>query len=142
MKIPPKYTVTAEMLSLISQIEAKKIYFSSLNLPLNVKEQIIRVSLLKSSLFSARIEGNPLELSDLESKDAEQEKKQEIFNIIDAISLLDTKLTTGMLTKDLLLELHNCILKSISPDAGCFRKEVSAIFNQSGIAVYVPPPPF
>lgn len=141
MKIPPKYTVTTEMLSLISQIEAKKIYFSSLNLSPNVKEQIMRVSLLKSSLFSARIEGNPLELPDLESKDAEEEKKEEIFNIIDAISLLDTKLTTGMLSKNLPLELHNCILKNIAPDAGHFRKEISAIFNQSGIALYLPPPP-
>lgn len=129
------------MLSLISQIEAQKIYFSSLGLSPNIREQIIRVSLLKSSLFSARIEGNPLELSDLESKDVEQEKKQEIFNIMDAISLLDTKLTTGMLSNDLLLELHNRILKNITPYPGHFRKEVSAIFNQSGIAVYMPPPP-
>ena len=33
------------------------------------------------------------------------------------------------------------VMKNISPSAGIFRKEVSAIFNQAGIAVYLPPPP-
>ncbi|MBI1982559.1 MAG: Fic family protein, partial [Candidatus Levybacteria bacterium] len=62
MTIPPRYTITSEMLALLAEIEASRMFFSSLPLPLPLKEKIQRVSLLKSSLFSARIEGNPLTL--------------------------------------------------------------------------------
>lgn len=65
MQIPPAYTITSEMLEIIAAIEAKRIYFSSLSIPLPVQEKIKRTSLLKSSLFSARIEGNTLQAHDL-----------------------------------------------------------------------------
>lgn len=140
MKIPPSYSITSEMLLLISQIEAERLYFSSLALPQPIKEKIQRVSLLKSSLFSARIEGNPLRFSDLETGRAKDDTKQEIFNIVDAANILD-KTGKEKITKNLLLQLHARVLRDISPDAGHFRKEISAIFNQAGVAVYMPPPP-
>lgn len=114
-------------------------YFSSLNLSPNLKERITRVSLLKSSLFSARIEGNLLELSDFDSGNKEDLKKLEIFNITDGINLINSKVKKGKLKKDLLLNLHACILQNLSPDAGCFREEASAIFNQAGIPIYINP---
>lgn len=141
MQIPPKYTITPEMLSLIGQIDVQRLYFSSLDLPPKLKEKIRRVSLLKSSLFSARIEGNPLELADFDSKAADRLKKMEIFNIMEAINFIETKNKKGKLSKNLPLDLHAHTLKNISPDAGHFRKEASAIFNQAGVAVYMPPPP-
>lgn len=140
MIIPPAYSITNEMLACINQIEAKRIYFSSLSLPNPLKEKIQRISLLKSSLFSARIEGNPLELSDLEDKQTKNDAKLEIFNIIEAVDFL-SKQQTEIITKDLLVKLHALVLKNLSPYAGYFRKEVSAIFNQAGVAIYMPPPP-
>ena len=90
MDIPPIYTVSDKMLSLITQIEAERLHFSSYNLPEELKENIQRVSLLKSSLFSARIEGNTLEISDFEfGRDAEEKKKQEVFNILEAASFIN-----------------------------------------------------
>jgi len=142
MKIPPSYTISDEMLSLITKIEAQRLYFSSLNLESQIKENIRRVSLLKSSLFSARIEGNPLKISDFDFlSETEKEKKKEIFNIVEAINFIDKKITKIPITKDVILSLHAWVLKNLSPDAGHFRKEVSAIFNQAGMAVYMPPPP-
>lgn len=84
MKIPPYYTVTSEMLALLTEIEASRMYFSSLTLPLPLKEKIQRVSLLKSSLFSARIEGNTLTLDDLIDKEKPflPPRQEEIYNII------------------------------------------------------------
>lgn len=141
MQIPPHFSVTAEILSFISKIEVLRLHFASFDLAPNLKEKIRRVSLLKSSLFSARIEGNPLELADLNSKDADRLKKMEIFNIMEAINLIETKVKKGSLSRNLLLDLHAHTLKNISPDAGHFRKEASAIFNQAGVAVYMPPSP-
>lgn len=84
MKIPPVYTISGEMIALITKIEAQRLHFSSLNLPAELKDNIQRVSLLKSSLFSARIEGNPLRISDFEfGSETEEEKKKEIFNILE-----------------------------------------------------------
>lgn len=141
MKIPPKYSISDQMLSLISKIEAERLYFSSLNLQDVIRENIQRISLLKSSLFSARIEGNPLRISDFEfGKEAKEDKKNEVFNILEAIKFID-KNGEGNISKDFVLNLHALVMKNISPDAGRFRTEVSAIFNQSGVAVYMPPPP-
>lgn len=141
MKIPPRYTITGKMLECISNIEALRIYFSSLQLPIQIKEKIQRISLLKSSLFSARIEGNPLDLSDLTASQPEEEKKREVFNIVEAVRFIDTQVKRGSITKHLLQDLHAIALKGIHSEAGRFRKEVSAIFNQAGVAVYMPPPP-
>ncbi|MEK7431697.1 MAG: hypothetical protein AABZ74_01080, partial [Cyanobacteriota bacterium] len=38
----------------------------------------------KSSLYSARIEGNPLELADVQVSDKKSQKKLEVFNITEA----------------------------------------------------------
>lgn len=141
MKIPPKYSISDQMLSLISKIEAERLYFSSLNLQGVIRENIQRISLLKSSLFSARIEGNPLRISDFEfGKEAKEDKKNEVFNILEAIKFID-KNGEGNISKDFVLNLHALVMKNISPDAGRFRTEVSAIFNEAGVAVYMPPPP-
>lgn len=141
MKIPPNYTISDKMLSFITKIDAERLHFSSLNLPQELKDNIQRVSLLKSSLFSARIEGNPLRISDFEfGEDGEEEKKKEVFSILEAISFIN-KNTKSSITQELLLHLHALVLKDISGDAGSLRKEVSAIFNQAGVAIYMPPPP-
>ena len=130
------------MLLSITKIEAERLYFSSLNLAEELKENIQRVSLLKSSLFSARIEGNPLKISDFEfGTETEEEKKEEIFNILKAISFIDKNVKRNILTKDIILNLHSLVLKNIAPSAGRIRSEISAIFNESGVAVYIPPPP-
>lgn len=141
MHIPPKYMITPEMLSLISQIDAQRLYFSSLDLSPNLKEKIRRVSLLKSSLFSARIEGNPLKLSDFTYDNSKQDTKREVFNIADAAGFIDKKIGMGKITKAFLLKLHKLVLNNISKDAGYFRTETSAIFNQAGVAIYIPPSP-
>lgn len=130
------------MLSLITKIEAERLYFSSLNLRDELKENIQRVSLLKSSLFSARIEGNTLKVSDFDfGVETEEEKKREIFNIVKAINFIDKKVAKNVITRDIILNLHALVLKDITASAGNFRTEISAIFNQAGVVVYMPPPP-
>lgn len=140
MKIPPLYKITPEILELVAKIDANKIFFSEINIPFEIKQKIQRVSTLKSSLFSARIEGNPLTLKDLEEEDGEI-KKIEVFNILRGIEFIQNIEPKTEITKDLILELHQITMKGLSYQGGKFRTEVSAIFNQAGIAVYMPPPP-
>lgn len=137
MKIPPQYELTPEIITLISKINALQIFFSSINIPPPVKQKIERVSLLKSSLFSARIEGNPLRLDNLEST-SDKQKKKEITNIIRAQKYINKN---QEITIDELKKIHSEVLRDLSPDAGKLRTEPSAIFNQAGVAVYMPPPP-
>lgn len=130
------------MLELVSKIEANRLYFSAINIPIEVKEKIQRLSILKSSLFSARIEGNPLTLEKLENLKSDEIKKTEVFNILKAAKFIDRDFRSDTtITKKLILSLHSIILNSISAEKGYLRHEVSAIFNQAGIAVYVPPSP-
>lgn len=129
------------MLKLISEIESERIYFSSLSLPKELKDKIQRVSLLKSSLFSARIEGNTLKLSDMNSRKATDIKKLEVLNILAASKYIDQQVKVKRLAKELLLTLHKKVLDQVQPNAGILRSQPSAIFNQAGVAVYVAPPP-
>lgn len=142
MKIPLRYSITPEIIELITKIEAYRINFSSLTVPLQIKDNIQRVSLLKSSLYSARIEGNPLELSEVSLTKTKEVNNLEIFNIIEASHFIENRFNKKALEKGVLLELHKRVLKNINPDAGFFRNEPSAIFNQAGVAVYMSPSPF
>ena len=87
MKIPPKYTITLEMLEILGKIEAIRQYLLTLNIPPNVNQKIQRISLLKSSLYSAKIEGNPLDLENYK-RSPDKIKKLEIDNIIDTTNLV------------------------------------------------------
>lgn len=141
MQIPPPFKISEEMLALISQIEAQRLYLSSLDLQDIVKENIQRTGLLKSSLFSARIEGNPLRMSDFDFERGNGDpKKQEVFNILSAINFVDRN-ESKIVSLETLLKLHSLVLRDIDQNAGRLRTEISAIFNQAGVAVYMPPPP-
>ena len=141
MKIPPVYKIDFQVLRLISQIDSLRLFF--LNYPISdlLKQNIQRKSLLKSSLFSARIEGNPLTMENI-SYSSDKLKKLEIYNIQDAANYIKQKVSSDeKISKKLLLLLHQTTMNKIRSDAGHFRKDVNAIFNQSGSVIYLPPPP-
>lgn len=60
MKIPPKHKLTTKSVYYLTQIEAVKAIFKNIKIPDKVIENLTRQSLLKSSLYSAKIEGNRL----------------------------------------------------------------------------------
>ncbi len=141
MKIPPSYQITPEILELIAKIDANRIYFNSIPILPQVKEKIQRISLLKSSLYSARIEGNPLTIENVQTA-GEKEKKLEVFNILSAIKFIaKEKEANNLLSRKDILDLHRLVMKDISGAAGYFRREMGAIFNQAQVAVYMSPPP-
>lgn len=143
MKFPPYYKITPEIEVLLKEIEILREAFKLVGILPQQAVYLRRQSLLKSSLFSARIEGNPLRQEDLSSvsfQNPQTKHKKEVANILKAFSFLE-KQKTSRITKDFLTSLHGIVMQDLSAEAGRFRGEVSAIFNQAGVAVYLPPPP-
>lgn len=139
MQIPPLYQITPEMISFIAKIDTNKEIISKSSPPTEIIDKIHRSSLLKSSLYSARIEGHTATLDELDEKRQEQ---LEIFNILKAIKYVDRQITdNNKLTVKTLTAIHALTLQGINSAAGKLRRETSAIFNQAGVAVYMPPPP-
>lgn len=144
MKIDFVYRKTESIEKNIVKIEvAKKVIELLPQLP-HIEDYLRHQSLLKSSLFSARIEGNRLQIEEIETinKDtAKDREKKEVFNILRALKWIHSKKSPKEISLDTILKLHKFVMNGLSSDAGRLRHEPSAIFNQAGIAVYMPPLP-
>ena len=142
MKFPPRVELSPTIKQLLYELDVLRASFA-LN-PVSSERQmnLRRASLLKSSLFSARIEGNSLELSDMDSFDTNDGdiRKTEVSNLLAAYQKLPQYISKD-LSVDTVKDLHAVVLKNISGDAGFLRTEESAIFNQAGVAVYLTPAP-
>src|SRR6266567_8200221 len=94
MTIPPNFTITNRIVSLLTKIEANKISINSHTIPEKIISNLTHLSLLKSSVYSAQIEGNTLTPEDFENRTQEkgnQYEQQEIENIIVALTTLREK---------------------------------------------------
>lgn len=142
MKFPPTVTITPAVTKLLYEIDVLKAGFALHPVSPDREVALRRASLLKSSLFSARIEGNPLELSDVQSLglDDKDIKIMEIANLLRAYEQIP-RLTVNTLSLDTLRSFHREVMSGISPEAGHVRLEESAIYNQAGVAVYLTPAP-
>jgi len=141
MKIPPFYSITPTILELIAKIDANRLFLQSLNVAIEIKQKIQRISYLKSSLFSAKIEGNPLEMENIQLNDNTRERL-EVINILKAIDYVDKNYHQGIdITKKTILSLHRLTMINISGSAGSFRSHQSAIFDKAGNPIYMPPSP-
>ena len=143
MEIPLNYNLTRKMVDLISKIEVKKTILDNIQIPHSLVTRLRRQSLLKSSLFSAKIEGNKLNLNDLSGSNklgANYKARIEVENILSAFSFIETNKHKNI-DKDFILNLHAIVMKGLRDDLGTVRKEVSAIFNESGFPIFIPPPP-
>jgi len=141
MLIPPRYRLTDQITGLLTSIEGSRQVIDAIKIPPEIETNIRRASTLKSSLFSARVEGNPLTLEDL-TKSSETQKKLEVMNIFKALSFVNQRKNKDVSTSEI-LTLHSIVMKGLSEekDLGRFRKNAEAIFNSAGIAVYMPPSP-
>ncbi len=128
MIIPPKYTLTPEITASLQAIEVCKAVIDSFPLPIEIETNIRRQSILKSALFSARIEGG-----------GENEKKREVYNILRAIEQSHSK--NGNISMQQILQIHETVMQGLIENPGVIRNQASAIFNTAGVAVYMPPSP-
>lgn len=144
MDINYKYKKTSIIEKNLIKIEvAKKVIDLLPQLP-HIEDSLRRKSLLKSSLFSAKIEGNKLkieEIQDNQKNTAKNRERKEVYNILQALKWIRSGRSSKHISVAVLLKLHKFALQTLSPDAGKLRNEPSAIFNESGTAIYMTPPP-
>lgn len=141
MKFPPTYEHTNQIEVLLRDIDILKSAFALIQIPETTLTYMRRTSLLKSSLYSVRIEGNPLREEDVElhaKSRGQSRRKREIANIASALSYL-TRHIPKRLSLPFLCLLHRKVMHGLSYAAGYFRSEDSAIYNQAGVVVYIPP---
>lgn len=133
MIIPPRYRLTKNIVSLLNQLEKLKTTLDLL--PVNKKLELYhrKKSILKSALYSARIEGSPITEADIDSHNAS--------NLSRAIEFILRPSWKKPLTTEDLKRLHRLVLNGLSDSAGILRQEPSAIFNSAGVAVYICPSP-
>lgn len=136
---------TRRVADLLQRIERARVLIDELPTPTTHIESIQRRALLKSAVFSARIEGNPLAPSDISLSEAERPsrtiKKREIGNLVRAIRFIGSPRAPRRLSLSLIKRLHAFVMNGIDSDAGHFRTDPSAIFTESGVALYVAPSP-
>jgi len=141
MFIPPKYFLNTNISKLLSKIEAAKEVVENISIPPEVELNIRRKSTLKSSVFSARIEGNPTLLDDYSRLSSKDKKRVEINNILKAINWIQEMNKKDISVKDI-LTLHSIVMKGIEyEELGKFRKKHEGIFTTAGTVVYHAPPP-
>lgn len=141
MLIPPEYFLTKEISKLLGEIEANKEVVDSIKTPAEIELNLRRKSTLRSSLFSARIEGNPTTMDDFSKLPSKDQKRVEINNVLRAINWIFERSGRDITTKDI-LNLHTMALKGIEyEELGKFRKKHEGIFTSSGVIVYHAPPP-
>ena len=139
--IPPKYFLNTNISKLLSKIEAAKEIVENISIPPEVELNIRRKSTLKSSVFSARIEGNPTLLDDYSRLSSKDKKRVEIENILKAINWIQERNKKDISVKDI-LTLHSIVMKGIEyEELGKFRKKHEGIFTTAGTVVYHAPPP-
>jgi len=135
------YHKTKRIEDLLLEVKATGIAFETLKTLPHLEENIRRQSLLKSSLFSARIEGNPLTLTKVKYLDSLPSNfhKLEVINLLKTYKYINFGKAPRRLSEKFIFKLHKMVLEKISPESGFYRQERWAIFNQTGIVVYLAP---
>lgn len=139
-----RYQETRKTKAYLVRLDVLRQVFESLPSFPNLEENLRRESLLHSSVFSARIEGNPLTPAHIHHamKAAKgDDKKIEIFNLLRAYRQIVASGTKKTLSIPFILKLHALVMRGLSFDAGHFRQEPWAVFNQAGVAVHIAPSP-
>jgi len=113
-----KFQKTEEIGRLLIELEALKIVFEQIKTLPQFEENLRRESLLKSALFSARVEGNPLSLEKIryvsEAEKSADIKKLEVFNLLRAYKYIYSPKSPKKLSLNFIKELHCLAMKNIS----------------------------
>jgi Fic family protein len=142
MLIPPRYTFTPKISEFLQEIEASKQIIDAIEIPSEIEANIRRHSTLQSSVYSARIEGSDLTPDDIIHNPSKIQKKAESANLLKAINYIKEKHKKDITESDI-LTIHKIAMEGLIDyeNLGKWRKNMEAIFNSAGIAIYMPPPP-
>ncbi len=125
-----KWAITPRTNQLLIELEAIKMVFDRLPTQSHLELDLRRHSLLRSAVFSARVEG---------FSDTVNSPKKESQNLLSAYLYLYSAKAPKRLSLSFIRRLHRLVLKKNS-NSGHWRDQPWAIFNQSGAVVYLAPP--
>ena len=125
-----QWRITPRANQLLIELEAIKLVFEAAPSRPHLELTLRRQSLLRSAVFSARVEGFPDTLSS---------PKKESQNLLSAYQHLYSEKAPQKLSLSLIRCLHRIVLRR-NTTAGNWRSQPWAIFNQSGAVVYLAPP--
>lgn len=128
-----KWKITPEINQLIIELESIKLLINQLPSRQGFEANLRQHSLLKSAVFSARIEG---------FTDTLNAPKKESQNLLKAYHFVLSNRSPKKLNLGLIKKIHKFVLNKLASNSGNWRTEQWAIFNQSGVAVYLAPPHF
>jgi len=123
------WEITPEINFLINKFTAQKEKVENLKSLPHIELALRNRSILRSSVYSARIEGFP---------DEESSPKKASQNLLTAYKQIHTGTLHSVNIKNI-KALHRLVLKDMSNNAGSYRQEPWAIFDQSGNAIYLAP---
>ena len=126
------WQITPEINKLVVELESIKLLFETLPSNPILETNLRRNSLLKSSVYSARIEG---------FTDTVVIPKKESQNLLIAYNHVFSDRSPQKVTVSIIKKIHKMVLKGLSLQGGKFRGETWAIFNQAGAVIYLAPPP-
>ena len=125
-----RWEITSRAQQLIIELEAVKLNFEVLSLSPKMEDNLRKTALLKSAVFSVRIEGFP---------DTMSSPKLESQNLVRAYRLINSDRAPKKPSIVFIRELHGLTLDKISFNAGKWRMEEWGIFNEAGVSVYKAP---
>lgn len=128
-----KWEITPEITQLIIELESIKLLIGQLPSNQSTEQSLRQHSLLKSAVFSARIEGFPDTLSS---------PRKESQNLLRTYQFVLSNKSPKKLSLGFIKKIHKLVLDKLSSSSGNWRTEPWAIFNQAGIAIYLAPPHF
>lgn len=146
-----KVTLNNKILKMIVSLETNKTIFSSMSIPIQLKNRLRKITGIKSTYASNKIEGNPLTLEQvaniIDSRSRPLIKiEQEIVNYYLANEYLDKQLAMKRaLSIDLILETQKIIVKGEPKEKMGIRLPMppGILFTvydaKTGVPEYIPP---
>lgn len=125
------WKITPEINQLVIELESIKLIIDQLPPKPVIESNLRQHSLLKSAVFSARIEG---------FADTLNAPKKESQNLLLAYKYIFSSKSPKKISLSLIKRFHKLVLKNLASGSGNWRSEPWAIFNQSGSVIYLAPP--
>jgi len=124
-----QWKITPEINQLLIRLEAQKIALENTKSLPHIELAIRKRSLLRSAVYSARIEGFP---------DEESSPKKASQNLLVAYNFVHSG-TKVIFSLPQIKKIHSFVMNDLSGNPGIYRSEPWAIFDQAGNAVYLAP---
>jgi len=127
-----KWTVTDQARDLLGELEIMRRVFALLPQIPQLDLKLSRESLLKSAVYSARIEGIPTDTRAFHNK--ETQNLLSVYTRIFRAGSQKIKLTVEQIKA-----LHRQAMTGLSAGAGRWRTEPWAVYNPAGVAIFIAP---